>query len=168
MLFLVLYAASVTLDAFDGIAARKLNQTSVFGAWFDVVIDNIGRGMLWSYIYQWGYFVSALEWLVFVCTHTYGATWKTAGMDSPPFWVAAIMANNFKTIVGAYAIAGLHVLPMWLYGLQKIEMIRIYFGSQACTGITAFLASGRLTCSLVEGWFIWTHIKALLTTFNEL
>ena len=34
----------------DGYAARKLNQISVFGAWLDVVVDVIGRGMLWSNI----------------------------------------------------------------------------------------------------------------------
>ncbi|CAB4014616.1 CDP-diacylglycerol--inositol 3-phosphatidyltransferase, partial [Paramuricea clavata] len=149
-LFVVLYVASVVLDALDGIAARKLNQTSAFGAWFDVVIDNVGRGMLWSFIYKWGYFVSALEWLVLVCTHTYGPTWKTAGTDTPPFWVKAVMANNFRTVIGSYAIAGLHVLPMWLYGLQKLEIIYTWLGSQAVAGITAILVSGRLICALVE------------------
>lgn len=34
----------------DGFAARKLNQCTAFGAWFDVVIDLFGRGMLWSRI----------------------------------------------------------------------------------------------------------------------
>jgi phosphatidylglycerophosphate synthase len=36
--------------AVDGWAARKFNQVSKFGAWFDVVIDNIGRGILWTRI----------------------------------------------------------------------------------------------------------------------
>ena len=34
--------------AVDGWAARRFNQVSKFGAWFDIIIDNIGRGILWS------------------------------------------------------------------------------------------------------------------------
>lgn len=34
--------------AVDGWAARRFNQVSRFGAWLDVIIDNIGRGMLWT------------------------------------------------------------------------------------------------------------------------
>lgn len=36
----------------DGWVARRLQQTSRFGAWLDVVIDNIGRGMLWNMLYD--------------------------------------------------------------------------------------------------------------------
>jgi len=36
--------------AVDGWTARQFNQESKFGAWFDVVIDNIGRGILWTRI----------------------------------------------------------------------------------------------------------------------
>ncbi|XP_077064530.1 uncharacterized protein LOC143716171 isoform X2 [Siphateles boraxobius] len=36
----------------DGWVARKLQQTSRFGAWLDVVIDNVGRGMLWNMLYD--------------------------------------------------------------------------------------------------------------------
>lgn len=32
--------------------ARRLQQTSRFGAWLDVVIDNVGRGMLWNMLYD--------------------------------------------------------------------------------------------------------------------
>ena len=34
--------------AVDGWAARRFNQVSRFGAWLDVIIDNIGRGILWT------------------------------------------------------------------------------------------------------------------------
>ena len=37
--FLVLYSSSMLLDAFDGMAARKLNQCSKFGASLDMVAD---------------------------------------------------------------------------------------------------------------------------------
>lgn len=32
----------------DGWAARRFDQESKFGAWLDVVVDNIGRGLLWT------------------------------------------------------------------------------------------------------------------------
>ena len=36
--------------AVDGWAARRFNQQTKFGAWLDVIIDNIGRGILWTNI----------------------------------------------------------------------------------------------------------------------
>lgn len=36
----------------DGWLARRLGQTSRFGAWLDVVVDNMGRGMLWSQLFK--------------------------------------------------------------------------------------------------------------------
>lgn len=112
--------------------------------------------------------MSAFEWLVFVCTHTLGPKWKNAGDDSaPPFWVKAVMANNFKTIVGFYAIAGLHVLPIWLYSLHNLKIVQETVTIHVITAITVVLATGRLTCVFVEGWFIWTHIKSLLTNIHD-
>jgi hypothetical protein len=45
--------------------------------------------------FQWGYFVSAVEWLVFVCTHTKGTDWKTAFNDAPPL-VKGVMSAGKK------------------------------------------------------------------------
>ncbi|XP_077064529.1 uncharacterized protein LOC143716171 isoform X1 [Siphateles boraxobius] len=50
--FVPLYVLSIILDGVDGWVARKLQQTSRFGAWLDVVIDNVGRGMLWNMLYD--------------------------------------------------------------------------------------------------------------------
>lgn len=36
----------------DGWLARRLDQCSRFGAWLDVVVDNVGRGMLWSRLFK--------------------------------------------------------------------------------------------------------------------
>lgn len=36
--------------AIDGWTARRFNQVSTYGAWLDVVIDNVGRGILWTRI----------------------------------------------------------------------------------------------------------------------
>ena len=37
---------------FDGYFARTLNQVSSFGAWLDVVLDNLGRGILWTHLFK--------------------------------------------------------------------------------------------------------------------
>ncbi|TRY92984.1 hypothetical protein DNTS_003488, partial [Danionella cerebrum] len=105
--FLALYVTSVILDGVDGWLARRLHQTSRFGAWLDVVVDNLGRGMLWNMLYDWGWLVSSLEWCVFVCNHNLrGANWKNS-FNETPVWVRAVMAK------------GLHVLPVWLFGIQR-------------------------------------------------
>ena len=39
LLTFLLYATSVTLDWFDGIYARKLNQCSKFGTMLDIITD---------------------------------------------------------------------------------------------------------------------------------
>lgn len=160
VLFLSFYTAFVLLDGVDGIVARQLNQTSAFGAWLDVVCDNLGRGMLWTLLFKWGYFISALEWLVFVCTHTLGAQWRSA-KSSPPSWVQTVMANGFKTPVGAFAICGLHGLPMWLYGL-KTHLWNPFMSHHFQLGVTGLLVSGRTLCMAVEVWFIKSHILDLL------
>ena len=48
---------------------------------------------LFFWFCKWGYFISVMEWLVFVCTHTLGASWKSTA-SSPPRWVQAVMANG--------------------------------------------------------------------------
>ncbi|KAJ8403889.1 hypothetical protein AAFF_G00347570 [Aldrovandia affinis] len=116
--FVPCYVISIILDGLDGWVARWLNQTSEFGAWLDVVVDNLGRGMLWSQLFQWGWMVAAVEWCVFTCNHNaHGGRWKSSFSASPQ-WIQTIMAKGFKTPVGVLAISGLHVLPVWLYGHQ--------------------------------------------------
>ena len=45
-----MYVANFTLDGFDGVAARRLGQTSLFGSVLDVHIDILSRGLLWSWV----------------------------------------------------------------------------------------------------------------------
>jgi len=160
VLFLSFYTASALLDGVDGIVARQLNQTSAFGAWLDVVCDNLGRGMLWTLLYKWGYFISALEWLVFVCTHTLGVQWRSA-KTNPPYWVQRVMANGFKTPPGVFAIFGLHGLPVWLYGF-KTHLWSPFMSHHSQLGVAGVLVSGRALCMAVEVWFIKSHIQDLL------
>ncbi|XP_051891705.1 uncharacterized protein si:ch1073-145m9.1 isoform X1 [Pristis pectinata] len=162
VLFIPCYVISIILDGFDGFAARRLNQISEFGAWFDVAIDNFGRSMLWNLLYDWGHFISSLEWLVFVCTHgSMGGDWKNK-FENSPWWVRKTMSNGFKNSLGAFAISGLHVLPVWLYGYHKLVLTNNFplpLTLQWFT--TAFLISGRFLCMAVELWCIWIHILFL-------
>ncbi|XP_036393259.1 uncharacterized protein si:ch1073-145m9.1 isoform X1 [Megalops cyprinoides] len=152
----------------DGWAARRFNQTSEFGAWLDVVVDNLGRSMLWTMLFEWGWLVSSLEWCVFVCNHhARGAQWKNSFSESPR-WVQAVMTKGFKTPLGVLVIGGLHVLPVWLYGYQLgvlTEPLCVPDWLQVL-GIL-LLAMGRVLCFAVEVWCIWSHVRFLTREDNQ-
>jgi CDP-diacylglycerol--inositol 3-phosphatidyltransferase len=140
-----------------------MGQCSAFGAWLDVLVDNVGRSLLWTRLYPWGVFVSCLEWSVFVCTHTLGHQWKAA-FGAAPQWVKTVMDNGFYTPVGVFAVAGLHVLPPYLYildhlppSLHDVSPILLYAPA-------VILATGRGLALAVELWCIKTHILQLLST----
>ncbi|XP_046891229.1 uncharacterized protein si:ch1073-145m9.1 isoform X1 [Hypomesus transpacificus] len=149
--FLVLYSTSVILDGFDGWVARRLGQISSFGAWLDVVVDNLGRGMLWTMVFKCGWLVSTVEWCVLVCNHnSRGAHWKSSFTDSPS-WIQAIMANGFWTPLGMWVIGGVHGLPLWLYGLQwGVLSYSLCFPPWLQAFGTVFLTLGRLLGLSVE------------------
>ncbi|XP_017277525.1 uncharacterized protein si:ch1073-145m9.1 isoform X2 [Kryptolebias marmoratus] len=154
------------LPGVDGWLARRLGQTSRFGAWLDVVVDNLSRGMLWSLLFQWGWLVSALEWCVFVCNHhTRGEQWKSSFSSSPPL-IRAIMANGFRTPLGVWAVSGLHCLPLWLYAHRTgflSDCLDLHPWIQSMGML--LLAAGRVLALSAEAWCIWTHIRHLL--YNE-
>ncbi|KAM7399846.1 hypothetical protein PAMP_019087 [Pampus punctatissimus] len=160
--FVSLYAIFTALDGVDGWLARRLGQTSRFGAWLDVVVDNLGRGMLWNQLYEWGWLVSTLEWCVFVCNHSdRGEHWKNSFTSSPTI-IQAIMANGFRTPLGTWVVSGLHGLPLWLYGDQRGLLSHWLFLPLWIQALgTLVLAAGRLLALTVEVWCIWTHIKFL-------
>nr|XP_032835272.1 uncharacterized protein LOC116957307 [Petromyzon marinus] len=151
-LFVALYSTFSALDWIDGWLARRLRQTSEFGAWLDLAIDNLGRGLLWSHLWQGcGYLLSALEWTVFVCNHrSLGADWKE-NFDGAPRWVQAVMANGgwFCTPVGLLAVMGLDALLLWLYVSQNREPLGLAPFTLLTAG-TALLMSGRAMCLGVE------------------
>ncbi|KAL6115621.1 uncharacterized protein ACO6RY_00425 [Pungitius sinensis] len=160
--FMALYSTHVALDGVDGWMARRLGQTSRFGAWLDVVVDNLGRGMLWSRLFEWGWLVSALEWCVFVCNHNArGEQWKSGFISSPRF-IQAVMENGFRTPLGTWVVSGLHCLPLWLYGGQRGVLTHwLYLPLWIQVLGTLLLAAGRLLALSVEIWCIWTHIEYL-------
>ncbi|KAM9318966.1 uncharacterized protein KZ484_023277 isoform 2-T2 [Pholidichthys leucotaenia] len=160
--FVPLYLVCIVLDGVDGWLARKLSQTSRFGAWLDVVVDNLGRGMLWSLLFEWGWLVCALEWCVFVCNHhSRGEQWKSSFSSSPAL-IQAIMANGFRTPLGMWVVSGLHCLPVWLYACQW-GLLSHWLGLPLWIQDvgTLLLGAGRLLALLAEIWCIWTHIQYL-------
>ncbi|XP_053278765.1 CDP-diacylglycerol--glycerol-3-phosphate 3-phosphatidyltransferase [Pleuronectes platessa] len=160
--FVPLYAVFIALDGVDGWLARRLGQSSRFGAWLDVVVDNLGRGMLWGLLFEWGWLVSALEWCVFVCNHNPRSdNWKNSFTSSPRF-IQVIMANGFRTPLGTWVVSGLHCLPLWLYGYQwgfLSHWLYLPLWIQALGAV--LLAAGRLLALSAEIWCIWTHIEYL-------
>ncbi|KAG7479859.1 CDP-diacylglycerol-inositol 3-phosphatidyltransferase 1 [Solea senegalensis] len=155
-LFVPLYSVSITLDGVDGWLARRLGQTSKFGAWLDVVVDNVGRGMLWGLLFKWGWLVSSVEWCVFVCNHsTRGDQWKNSFSSSPAL-IQAVMANGFRTVLGTLVVSGLHCLPLWLY-VCEWDLLPLWIQAVG----TMVLAAGRLLALSVEIWCIWIHVKYL-------
>ncbi|XP_029963898.1 uncharacterized protein LOC115400274 isoform X1 [Salarias fasciatus] len=160
--FLPVYLLSIILDAVDGWLARRLGQTSGFGAWLDVVVDNLGRSMLWSLVSEWGWLLSSLEWCVFVCNHSEGGErWKSSFSSSPRV-IQAVMADGFRTPLGVWVVSGLHGLPVWLYlcgGGGDGGVLEVSWWLQAAGML--LLAAGRLLALTAELWCLWTHIKHL-------
>ncbi|XP_055003943.1 uncharacterized protein si:ch1073-145m9.1 isoform X2 [Boleophthalmus pectinirostris] len=149
----------------DGWLARRLQQVSRFGAWLDVVVDNLSRAMLWTQVSQsCGWLLSSLEWCVFVCNHcSKGEHWKNSFGSSPKL-IQAVMTNGFRTPLGLLVVSGLHCLPLWLYCaqhnlLQPPSWIQLQ--------ITALLSLGRTLAFTAEVWCVWTHIKFLTKDENE-
>ncbi|KAG0730046.1 CDP-diacylglycerol--inositol 3-phosphatidyltransferase [Chionoecetes opilio] len=146
--FVSLYVASIILDGFDGYAARKLRQCSLFGAW-----------ML--------YMVSALEWTSFCCNYALGPEWQRAyagGRKEVPPIIAYLMANNWRNPLGVWVISGLHVFPVWLFGMQHgifaSHLSFLPFSVQVA-GLVV-LGSGRVVCGVAEVWCLCSHIAGIL------
>ncbi|XP_076816575.1 uncharacterized protein LOC143462333 isoform X2 [Clavelina lepadiformis] len=110
--FLSFYITSILLDAVDGWTARKLNQVSDFGAWLDVVVDVIGRGIIWCNLGKYGYAVPAWEWIVFVANHAQADSgqWKHK-FDQSPLMVKHVMekvsARKAYGFAPTYCLSGM-------------------------------------------------------------
>lgn len=63
--------------------------------------------------------------------------------------VTLIHLSGFKTPAGVFAVSGLHVLPVWLYGL-KSHLWTPFMSHHLQMGVTGVLVSGRALCMAVE------------------
>ena len=132
--FLLIMFIQSCLDFVDGIAARKLNQCSKFGAILDIVIDNISRTTTWiSCVYHMPYKNNELlsyiipfcciyciteMWFCCLCTQMMstlsGEHWKKRLKQGDPIWIAKIFKNGFKNIYGFFVIGSTFSLPWYI------------------------------------------------------
>lgn len=99
--------------------------------------------------------------------------------------------TGFKTPLGILAIGGLHVLPIWLFALQKDLFVthlsflptwvsltgktlhtdgplrKVLHNNLLYLGVIVLLL-GRILCAMVETWCVKTHIKCLLIDDSNL
>ncbi|CAL5219819.1 g1730 [Coccomyxa viridis] len=155
-----LLVINFALDAVDGILARALHQESGFGAWLDVVVDNISRGAVWCWAVEGPLAIVpvAIEFLTFASTQKWGgAAWKTGCFSNAPWWAAAVMKDGFRTPAGALSVAGLFGLPLWLWCRRFLP--GFWFGSFS---IGVVLIGGRLLAGSVELWVLFQHLRTTL------
>jgi phosphatidylserine synthase len=173
---------SILLDHFDGIVARMLNQTSRFGVFLDVLIDNATRGTLYIMAASLSpqsptvLFVASLlifvEWTTFVCTHGGSILtqthWKAVTANDKqtplPTLIVRMFDDNFRNPLGVLTIAGLNALPLYLYARSPVitEYIASYpFVHAAMPLLGVVLALGRLCALFAELYFVRQHILIL-------
>lgn len=129
----LIWILSASLDLFDGILARRLNQCSSLGVLIDIAADNILRTTVWiSVATQSSYrllagFIISLEWITMVCTQLHaglsGKHWKLQ-REHDPWLIRQIFANNFRTPLGCLAIYGLFAANMFAYGANHDAIVR--------------------------------------------
>lgn len=78
---------------------------------------------------------------------------------------------GFKTPLGVLTIAGLHVLPVWLYGYQHGVLSSTFDISGWFQGLVLLvLIAGRLLCMSVEVSIVSCHVQRSIaqgTTFSH-
>ncbi|KAG2494852.1 hypothetical protein HYH03_007092 [Edaphochlamys debaryana] len=157
---LLLFLANFVLDGVDGALARRLGQTSSFGAFLDVAVDVASRGLLWVMaLGAPGLAPVLLEALTFVATHAAsGPAWKDrAAFAGAPRWAQAVMANGFKTPAGVLAIGGLMLCPLWTWARGALPHTP---WAHPLLGLV--LVPGRLLAAGVELWLLGSHVSRLL------
>eukprot|EP00803_Ostreobium_quekettii_P008436 evm.model.scf_181EXC.6 EVM.evm.TU.scf_181EXC.6 scf_181EXC:25269-27852(-) len=155
-----LFFVNFILDGVDGALARRLNQTSSFGAFLDVIVDNASRGVLWTWAVPgpFGVLPPLMEMLTFVCTHkASGAQWRTGFFANAPWWVQMVMKNGFKTPPGIVAVIGLMGCPLWVWALKHLPNT-VY----SSLWVGAVTVAGRLLAFSVELWVLKRYMAMLL------
>lgn len=119
---------SASLDLFDGIVARALNQASSLGILIDIIADNILRCSVWiaaclsrndpltSIV---ACLLISVEWTTMLATQLSADNrhWKQDRQEDP-WLVQMCFRNNFRNSMGIVVIYGLFSAGMWTYGEQ--------------------------------------------------
>ena len=162
-LCLFLFVLNFLLDGIDGWLARLFNQTTQFGAFYDVVIDIIARAVLWMVGPMPPHIAILpvlLECFTFACTHAdassvESADWKA--VTSAPKFARVVLLNGLRNPLGAWAVWGLHGCPLWLFARGMISK-----GQPWATAIAVSVVSGRLIAAVVEVTLVCAHMRRLL------
>lgn len=130
LVFFVCYAISQTLDMFDGIAARALNQTSKFGAMLDMVTDRCStvglliviaqrypQYTLYCHIFIWLDIFS--HWAHMLASLSSGSTSHKIVKDGPWLLRKYYQIKQFMVIL----IIGAEGFPLSLYLLSHKETL---------------------------------------------
>jgi phosphatidylglycerophosphate synthase len=122
---------SATLDLFDGILARRLDQCSSLGVLIDIAADNILRTTVWVAVADESFygvlvsFIISLEWITMTCTQLHasqsGTHWKTE-REKDPWLLKHVFANNFRGPLGCLVIHGLFAANLFIYCSQHPEL----------------------------------------------
>jgi len=168
-----LYAASALLDAVDGAAARALGQSSAFGAFMDVAVDNGGRALLWCLAVANGGAAPSLaaltlllEGLCLAATHAQhgaGAAWKSEAFGPgrcPPPLLAWLASDGLRAPQGQLLLTSLHVLPLLLF-LGPAAAAR-GVGPGSWRALLLLPAALRAAAAALELWVLVEHLGRLL------
>lgn len=137
-----IWVASASLDLFDGMMARKLNQCSQLGVLLDIAADNILRTCFWMaaavstssakenassvWLLMIATLIVSLEWITMICTQLHASSnsdhWKTC-RSSDPWLIQRIFANNFRTPLGVLCIGGLFGSGFMAYAQTQPELV---------------------------------------------
>lgn len=187
--FCWMYMANMSLDFFDGLAARKLGQQTRLGEFLDVVCDNFTRTIAYAVcctLYPPGVLallvpLACIEWLVFACTHAQAMlarqNWK-AMRSAPgrgqaertaervPAFIEYMFSNGFKNPLGALVIGALSGLPIFLYAdahLAPVEPVRrLCWRALGCV-----LVAGRVCGLAAEAYAIRSYVAMLLASDGD-
>lgn len=86
-----------------------------------------------------------------------GAAWRTGCFKDAPAWVQSVMANGFRTMPGAAAVAGLFGAPLWFWARRHLPGT-----PYAAASLGVFVVAGRTVAAAVEVWVITRHLRGLL------
>jgi phosphatidylglycerophosphate synthase len=182
-----IWLGSASLDLFDGMVARCLNQCSQLGVLLDIAADNLLRTSFWMAAVvasaSWhvgdgqgnhviatllvATFIVSLEWITMVCTQLHATTagdhWKQCrGYD--PWWIQAIFANNFKTPLGVLCIGGLFGSGFMTYAQTKSELVSAIPWFYVLRNLSF---AGRCITMVAELWLCGGYLSHVIAKDEE-
>ncbi|CAL1529182.1 unnamed protein product [Lymnaea stagnalis] len=103
-----------------------------------------------------------VEWLTFLATHSRGENWKLPD-EQFPWIVKRVMDSGFKSPMGYFAVGSLHLLPLWLYGVETSLLTKTLSVPKGVQSTALYvLIIGRVLCGIVELFYIKEYALHLL------